>query len=465
LVEKLLARLTAPRALGVIGFFALLLAGMLWLSTQAYVFGFNGITKSAPAAHSGDEPHYLIVINSLLFDGDLMLQEDYARARRGGFEAGMRWRGRPLAHHTIFVDPLTREHALWLDVCEWREVDRCVPPDGSAPDPHFDERYPYREGAVEVAAHPIAFPALAAAALAPARPAIREVEGRMAIFMALIAWSGALLSYLTVRALGLSVPAAVGAAALLALASPWLAYTRSFYPATLAGVALVLALWLMLRGRILGAALSLSAAAAIKPALATVALAWILVELARRRWRSATLLSAGVAACGALLGAFNYWMAGTPLVFGAVTPPKRFNAGIEAFDTLLHPRYGVLVFAPWTLPALLQLSRVVFFRHRSSRDPMLPVAAGTLAMLAILSAFPYLGQNCYGPRYWIPLLPWLAVAAVVAAGEAGRVTRTGLAALALVGALIAIPGALFAPSLWDRPPQFVWVSLAQALRP
>src|SRR5207302_1868799 len=53
---------------------------------------------------SDDEPHYLLLINSLLSDGDLDLANNYAHVHAGGQDAGLFWGGgRTLDHHTVVV--------------------------------------------------------------------------------------------------------------------------------------------------------------------------------------------------------------------------------------------------------------------------------------------------------------------------------------------------------------------------
>src|SRR5256885_14639433 len=76
-------------------------------------------------AITGDEPHYLIAINSLLH-GDLALADDYASAFAGGWEAGRRFRHTRLDHHTIFWDG--RDHALWNLIYDWKTPLACPPP-------------------------------------------------------------------------------------------------------------------------------------------------------------------------------------------------------------------------------------------------------------------------------------------------------------------------------------------------
>ena len=52
-----------------------------------------------PIVTWGDSPHYLVMVHSLVDDGDLDLRDDYDRARAGGFEVGTRFRGFDLDRH------------------------------------------------------------------------------------------------------------------------------------------------------------------------------------------------------------------------------------------------------------------------------------------------------------------------------------------------------------------------------
>src|ERR1043166_6851047 len=91
---------------------ALLLA--VYLAAPHYLWKpHQGVIAVTPAVYSGDEPHYLLMVNSLLQDHDLILGPDYARVAHGGAEAGMRFRGVDLDHHTVLIDPRTGAHALW----------------------------------------------------------------------------------------------------------------------------------------------------------------------------------------------------------------------------------------------------------------------------------------------------------------------------------------------------------------
>ncbi|WP_146509843.1 hypothetical protein [Thalassoglobus neptunius] len=69
-----------------------------------------------PKVYSGDEPHYYIVLYSLLFDGDLNLQNNYQNVHQGGMNAGSRMSGSSLDHHTIWFDDgvMTRWNDIYL---------------------------------------------------------------------------------------------------------------------------------------------------------------------------------------------------------------------------------------------------------------------------------------------------------------------------------------------------------------
>ncbi|HEY5038769.1 MAG TPA: hypothetical protein VIJ93_06845 [bacterium] len=62
---------------------------------------FHGWRFGIPYVKGGDEPHYLIVINSLLNDGDLDLKNNYDSACQGSFQAGKKYASLPLGRHVV----------------------------------------------------------------------------------------------------------------------------------------------------------------------------------------------------------------------------------------------------------------------------------------------------------------------------------------------------------------------------
>lgn len=383
---------------------------------RALAFGGLLVAMVAPAvlfpsrATSGDEPHYLLVTNSLLHDRDLELQEDYRRVEAGGADAGVWFRGVWLHHHTIVVG-----HGLWLKLA-------CVPP-----------------GAVEVPAHPPAFPAMLALLVVPFRPAKDRTEHFAGVAVALLAWLAAVATFAGALRAGLTPRRAAVAAGLL-VASPWLAYARGFYSEIAIGLALALGFWALQAGRPGLAAAAAAAAAILKPPFALVGAAWIVERWWAGERRAALRMAAVLGAAGLALVAFNVGFAKTPVVAGAegFVPARSLR---WLFGTLFDLKHGLFVFVPWALVAAVDLRR-----WRAMLLPALPY-------LALVGAHATLGGFCYGPRYWIPFLPWFAIAA---AGVSGRGARIALAGLAIATAAFALPAAVRYSQLFDQVPWAAW---------
>jgi hypothetical protein len=74
-----------------------------------------------PRINSGDEPHYLLMVNSLLMDGDLDLANNYRRVHSGLDDAGRSFAGQLLDHHVSWY--INGRCFLWPDIYEPSPVD------------------------------------------------------------------------------------------------------------------------------------------------------------------------------------------------------------------------------------------------------------------------------------------------------------------------------------------------------
>lgn len=86
-------------AAGNMGAIAIIIVPLLLLFIAPFV--------QRPEIYAGDEPHYLIVANSLRLDGDLELKSDYPKVKAGETRAGKNFAGLALDHHIVFVDRST----------------------------------------------------------------------------------------------------------------------------------------------------------------------------------------------------------------------------------------------------------------------------------------------------------------------------------------------------------------------
>ncbi|MGH7779679.1 MAG: hypothetical protein ACREQR_07615 [Candidatus Binataceae bacterium] len=401
--------------------------------------GFNLVPREAI---SGDAPHYLLMVNSLLFDHSLALQDEYDRVARGGLQAGERARHGLPDHHTILVNRRTGHHALWMCSIAGVTVRNPNPEFNAGPDVY------------EAPAHPIGFPAMLALVLAPFHPPLDRVESDVGLVLVLIGWLGTVATYFLARRGGFSRSAASLAAGMLLLASPWLAYSRDYFSETTIGLFLVLALWAWSDDRLMLAALLAAAAAVIKPSFAVVGAGFVIEAIRERRVREAVKMTVALAACGLAMGAINYWLAGTPLILGSEA--WDLARDLEPLhDTLFDPAHGVLVFAPWAIFAVFAIAQA--FDRFDPESAMLRRMAWPLILYLVLLSLTGFGPGfCYGPRYWVPFLPWMAVATVQALRVAGRRGRIACAALILIGIAVAIPAALQLPRLYSQPASAAW---------
>ncbi|MGB6552427.1 MAG: hypothetical protein WBE78_02975 [Candidatus Binataceae bacterium] len=435
--------------------------GMLVLAGLALVFiwgvteidytpglGFQIVPRQA---YSGDGPHYLIIVNSLLFAHTLEVQGAYDRAARGGLEAGARARHNLSDHHTILLNRRTGDHALWMYSIAGVVIRNPRPEFQRGPDVY------------EVPAHPIAFPALLAAVLAPFHPSLDKVEPEVGIVLVLLGWAGILATYLMARRGGVSRGYALLAAGTLLLASPWLSYCRAYFSETTIGLCLVLAIWSWSDDRPLMAALFAAAAAIIKPSFAVVGVGFLIEATRERRLRDALKMAAALAVCALALGAFNYWLAGTPLISGSEA--WFLASDLEPLrDTLLDPAHGVLVFAPWSIFAVFAIAHA--FDRFDPDSAMLRRMAWPMILYLFVLAITGFGPGfCYGPRYWVPFLPWLAVAMVQALRSAGSRGRVACALLIVLGMAIAIPAVVQLPRMESMPPSAGWHWTAESALP
>ena len=404
-------------------------------------------------AISGDEPHYLMVVNSLLQDHDLELTEDYRRVARGGFEAGRRFRGAGLDHHTVLVDRERGRSMLWQEVFNW-QIRECreIGCEGWR---RLTADFPPGAPRSEVSAHPFGFPVFLAVLLAPFRLSPEGVEHGVNVIVALLAWLGAVLVYLTGRAAGMERGHSALAAALLGFASPWLAYSRSFFVELPAGVMLIAALYGLQRGRPILTGVATGIAFAFKPLFLLFGAVWVLERWFSGARREALRLAIPFGAIGALVGIVNFIAARRWVISG--TSPWKSAHGLAGFHAqLFDSAHGLLPFVPWAIFIVYAwVAACLPGRQTSSLERQ--IALPSTAYLVLLSANAYLGETCYGPRYWVAILPLLALLAADALRRAPqpRPFLVGLLLFAGLAGYIAVFGAIHYPQLWDRPA--VWL--------
>ncbi len=87
--------------IAVVFFLSSLVTGPLDPKTAADSFHWRvgPIYVGRPVSFWGDTPHYLLIVNSIIEDGDFDVANNYAQAEQGDWDQGTRFKGKPIDHH------------------------------------------------------------------------------------------------------------------------------------------------------------------------------------------------------------------------------------------------------------------------------------------------------------------------------------------------------------------------------
>lgn len=364
-----------------------------------------------PLVYSGDEPHYLVILNSLLNDGDLDVSNNYRAVHQGADQAGRRFRGYALDHHVTFYRD--GRHYLWSDLYEtwanhWqRDAEtgwRPKPLPGVPP-----ELIASLEGGAEYSQHPYGLPL----ALVPWTFWARGtpwVEPIALLFSVLVVFgTGLLLRQFLARFIP-PLWASVWAAIVVFGSPLWNASRTLFSEPWLAGLGLA-SYVLLASGRPALAGVAMGLAFLMKPPVLLLLLpALALVALKReKRWEVARGFGLGMLPALALFMATNAWLFGHPL---RSSLPFMWGSLAEGLPGLLwSPEKGIVWFAPWLLSASLGWIWIV--RSPGLRARLAPAALGAGLYFGLMAQWKFFGGGyCYGPRLILPVLPFAALGVI-----------------------------------------------------
>jgi len=425
------------KSAGIAALLTLTLLGT-WLVTRIEYVPGHAFYVVEPHTVGGDEPHYLVMINSLLLKHDLQLQTVYEDVDQGGPEAGVVFSGIELDRHTIVVSRRTGRRAM--SFMEASKSDR---------NPEL-EFAPSRD-VYEIPVHPAGFPILVALAVAPLQPSALEVEPYVGFILMLVAWIGIVATYFVGRQVGMSRAWSMLAPSILFAASPWLAYSRSYFAESTIGMALILGLWAFMSDLPVVAALTAAAGAVMKPPFALVEVGFLVEEVRAKRWKNVVKIAIGLGLLASVILAHNLWLHKRFLVLSVDASFQLRRLVKTLFDSV----EGLFVYAPWAIFGFLACARAFLSPSddgRLARTMALPL----FFYLLVVSSLGFGPGWCYGPRYWVAFLPWLALGSVEAIRRAGRYQRAVYVVFGLYGFAIAIPGALRYPQLFFRPVLDAW---------
>ncbi|MBK5259760.1 MAG: hypothetical protein JJE51_09210 [Thermoanaerobaculia bacterium] len=194
----------------------------------------------------------------------------------------------------------------------------------------------------------------------------------------------------------------------------------------------------------------------------------VLALLLMRAWRRVALVIAGGAPLAATMALYHYAAFGSPVrfptqfdrlpeyrtlahtAFLGIGVPSPANLGRLLFD----PGKGLFVFAPVLIIALIALASV---RHRLPRASWITLIAVPAALLLVHTGYPnWHGGWTTGPRYILPVVPFLLFALLFRAPSLIESVAAGWSAAAVIVTTIVFP---FVPNAFPLP----WGTLALPL--
>jgi hypothetical protein len=355
-----------------------------------------------PVVETGDEPHYLVLINSVIGDGDFDLANNYRDVHRGGLQAGRKFAGKALDHHVNWYrdDQLMK----WWQAFEMEAKRWDTDEDGHpVPTSNGDmSRRPVRKE--EYSQHPVGLPFL----LAPILFAFRgtSLVEPAAILCSGLATVGGLCAWCWIVKPYTKTPAQLLLAAAVAyLGSPLWHYGLVLYSESFLAAFAVAAFALALRADNYAiAGLLLGAGILIKAPFGLIALPLIGDALIRGRWRNAWECTLPIAGAILLLMYWNQQMYGDWSRNAQEWESGSLIAGSTGL--MFSWQHGLLCVSPSLYLSALVLPE--WFQHHR-REAILMTLATLLYGGLMASWAQWWGGTCYSARLILPVTPFLFV--------------------------------------------------------
>jgi hypothetical protein len=382
---------------------ALLILAMQAFSERPTISPTQGL--GWPMVNSGDEPHYLILLNSVLLDGDLDLKNNYFAMHLGADQGGKKFIGSGLDHHASWY--LDGERKIWSElfisnISAWPrgpkgELIQMLRP--GVPQEIAD--------GPEYSAHPIGIALLLAPLLFVFRgtsmlePAAVICAG-LATVLAMALFRRWLWRFTqdtqTIRVTTLAV----------FLASPVWYYSRGFFNEPFLVLTVIGSFAFALEPkRSWASGAFLGAGMLMKPQLALVGLPIGLWFLWKKQWRDAVLFGLVPTLVVVLILILNKKMYGS---YGRGPYPfyqGDFWVGFEGLWT--QENRGLLYFFPACVFAVLGWPLLL---KKAKWEALFPLV-GFVLVLGLTSIWKYWdGGLCYGPRLLVPVIPLLGLGLV-----------------------------------------------------
>jgi hypothetical protein len=413
----------------------------------------TSISFGLPMVHSGDEPHNLVLINSLISDGDLNVRNNYQNAHQGGNQAGRKFAGWAIDHHVSWY---WRSHfirwwqAFEMDRHRWNKDAQ------GHPVPTLQKDSVHRPvNRREYSTHS---PGLALL-MSPFVVVFRNtqfVEPAALLCSCLVTILGLLAFMDLIRPYQPASFYVLAAGMTAYLGSPLWHYGRTLYVESFLACFAIAAYAAVLRhNRYLLAGLLIAAGVLLKSPFFLFAVPLVVEALVRRNWEQAYRCTVPILLSFGIVLLWNKKMHGEWLKFPDHAEWGNVTEGMLGLT--FSWQHGLLLFSPIVLLGVIALPE--WFR-RNRRDAILMTSAAALYYCAIASRQGWWGGACYSARLILPIIPFLFAPLVVLFDtklwRRDWRLRLGTGMVIAVSVLFGVIGAFGCEHVWGRHPlQFV----------
>jgi hypothetical protein len=425
-----------------------------------------------PHTYSGDEPHYLLMLSSLIKDFDFEVGNNYRNARELGMnDAGQGRKRKTITHHSFLFNSRSGETFLWKSVFNfvWGKTNLLRP---GVPYP----RHPDKENLDlsefgEYLHNPVGLPLFLSMFLWPFRyleysPVYDSFAG---FVMMMIGLAGILFFYKLLRTF--CPRNARLFTCLLAFGTPFWWYSRSLYPDILLCSLLLGSLYfLLVKKNYLVPGLLMGFSIMVKLQFLVVVAVFFLFVALSKKWKKLFLFSVPLALFAGIQLLQNYLTFGDVFFFGYISPALSTTPlkGTDwSFLGEAWPRLKMMLLSP--AEGLLTFSPILAFSALGMRRLVMRERAKGLFIIGLLAAYflfhwagPYwyMGGVYYGPRHLVPIIPLLLLPlAYWYDSRKHGIVNSAFLVLVSLSVLINLQGVFLYEHVCRQPPWFLIAGL------
>lgn len=398
------------------------------------------IRLGLPQVSSGDIPHYLVIVNSLIKDRDIELRNNYQSVLEGSDEAGRIYKNRNLVPHVRYL----KEDNSMI----YQRYDK----DGQ---PLLDNKFMISNPQYDIfPTHPIGTSLLTALFLWPMNNS-RLIEISVIYTSIIFSLVGLYFLYLILRFYHRNEGYALMITFFIAVGTQLWHYSNTFWTEPYLFVFLILAYYFLicrkmvfLSGLFLGYSLLIKYPSVLFAPLFFGYLCW------NKKWGKAVIFGAPILFFSLINLVFHdktfggFFKSPIPLLVGNPLD------GIIGF--LVSPSHSIFLFAPFLVFCVFGLR--TFYRHYK-KEAVLTYSL-FLVSFFFWSAVDYWWGGGYSARYLTPLIPFLAIPLSFWSSKKSGLSKILFYSSLVISVIINLQAAIFPFLAWDNPP---WILITTVL--